>query len=60
MCKYCKGEENMTDKVDTHIKVGILDESKLEIVCSSDCSGWLDLQINYCPICGRKLREEVE
>lgn len=55
MCKYC--EKNISIKVKEPLGIGIHYPNRL-IVRGVDKNGWdtsIDIKINYCPMCGRKL-----
>lgn len=60
-CKYCRGEEPLIDGEDWIIEISerpykgdvVLD---VGFVLSEENQGNILLEINYCPMCGRKLR----
>ncbi len=65
MCKYCDGKfieglkmskpllSGYCDNLDQEILIGI-DEKEIRIYNNED-AGYTYIDINYCPICGRKL-----
>lgn len=60
MCEYC--EKNISIKVKETLGISIHYPNKL-IVRGVDKNGWdtsIDININYCPMCGRKLIEQNE
>ena len=67
MCEYCEGRENMDVYSDLGIKASIetgRGTPYIEFWSSLDCGyfGYIDIngqiEIDFCPICGRKLKEE--
>lgn len=54
MCEYCKGKNLMTIQ-DKRIALYINNKNQLKIL--SDYNEYAK-DINYCPMCGRKLKEE--
>jgi len=71
MCKYCEGEEEEISSRTEFAKKSdcgyagfevyvIPEESVLHIACAPDTHEIVfeekDVKINYCPMCGRKLR----
>ncbi|MHB9289673.1 hypothetical protein [Latilactobacillus curvatus] len=49
-CKYCEGEEIIIHGFYTDLSI----DSKERLI-SALGEGQVDLKINYCPVCGRKL-----
>lgn len=70
-CEYCRWDgpkrlcetDSWGDGVSAFIHMKCLDGPCLSLTALYDCgyvSGGRDVQINYCPMCGRKLiREEL-
>lgn len=56
-CKYCS---KIKDEVNIKLSVDIFDKNdpKMYVVASDPYCG-NDIRINYCPLCGHKLREEL-
>lgn len=57
MCNYCKGESAMVIKmqeIDADISI---EDDMIDIYVTDNCgnSYIIQLQCNYCPMCGRKL-----
>lgn len=55
MCEYCKNKEKISEYIDKN-KIYI-DEGELNITTSSGDITY-SVDINYCPMCGRKLKGE--
>ncbi|MBR3337158.1 MAG: hypothetical protein IKG26_09040 [Bacillus sp. (in: Bacteria)] len=56
-CKYCS---NIKDVANIKLAVDIFDKNdpKMYVVAGDPYEG-NDVRINYCPLCGNKLREEL-
>ena len=55
MCEYCEGKNIIT--IDGRLAVYINNQNKLKIITVNEEFGE---QINYCPMCGRKLGDEKQ
>ena len=53
MCVFCEGKELMWDG--STWKIGISNYKQIEIDCNSSYHEEITLDINYCPMCGKKL-----
>ncbi len=64
MCNYCVSRMDVTNELKPlYFKsvswVGVIENDKGEIVLDIDCEELdLEIKINYCPMCGRRLNEE--
>lgn len=60
MCKYCEGEykESIMDNGDDSIRLDNKCDNLLDIYFMNELDYPIDtsVEINYCPMCGRKLR----
>lgn len=70
MCEYCNGvmfqEPNMP-MLESENNIAVILLGQLFIGCLRDGEGWYNLfdkspicRLNYCPMCGRKLKEDAE
>lgn len=59
MCRYCETNEDLTTNYydETCFNIEIYSD-ELCITCHGEANDYIELKINYCPMCGRKLREE--
>lgn len=55
MCEYCKDLPTNKDKENMSFIESLV--SKEFVLCGSYNDGYIQLKINYCPICGRDLNE---
>ena len=60
MCEYCNGDENTQQPLpdNEEATVWTICKDKIEIVTISRQLQVFSCNINYCPMCGRKLKEE--
>ena len=60
MCKYCESGTNIIEPRDgaLGILIGIQDEKDLRVLTENNKQ--IIIRINYCPMCGRKLKSEIE
>ena len=58
MCEYCKDEMESKPIIDKYAIDTIVDHKFLYNYC--DCGNHTVVEINYCPMCGRKLGEKNE
>jgi len=64
MCEICKiGKEKLLkyDYANTDFEVSLDDENVLNIAYNDTENNFIDyvqIHINYCPMCGRKLKED--
>lgn len=65
-CPYCKGVDDLndTDNSDFQLGIHILYENEPRIYINFDNGEYstddYSIEINYCPMCGRDLHNEVE
>ena len=60
MCKYCESGTNIIEPRDgaLGILIGIQNEKDLRVLTENNKQ--IIIRINYCPMCGRKLKSETE
>ena len=64
MCEICKiGKEKLLkyDYANTEFEVSLDDENVLNVAYNdteNDFMDYVQIHINYCPMCGRKLKED--
>lgn len=65
MCKYCEDgsierltqRTNVKDKVAAFSLIGFKEDGSKELLVSVEDTAVFALQVNYCPMCGRKLNK---
>ena len=57
MCEYCEKDYLNSKPIENRYAIDIIvDDTFLYTYC--ECGSHVVAKINYCPMCGRKLREE--
>lgn len=59
MCEYCENEKSISFfQNDAEMTICEIEESDGSFTWGIDADGHQSIEINYCPMCGRKLKEE--
>lgn len=53
-CNYCLRYKDIT-AINSEAKITIDDEKRILEVSNDSEEIWIDIKINYCPICGKEL-----